>query len=238
LEKKLSIIIPCYNEGKYIATVFNNIKLVELPINVSKEVIIVNDGSTDQTYLLLNKIKTEESRIELKIINKSTNQGKGAAISSGIQYATGDYIIIQDADLEYDPREYNKMLPLFLEDKADVVFGSRFRGGEPHRVLFFMHTIGNKLLTFLSNFFTQLNLTDMESGYKMFRATILKNIKLSEKRFGFEPEVTAKVSRIQGIRIYEVGISYYGRTYKEGKKISWKDGLRALYCIIKYNLFD
>jgi glycosyltransferase involved in cell wall biosynthesis len=238
LEKKLSIIIPCYNEGRYIGAVLNNIEQVSLLSNVLKEIIVVNDGSTDETVLILDEIRSRKPGMNLHITNKLVNQGKGAAIATGIKQASGDYIIIQDADLEYDPRDYNKMLSLFLDDKADVVFGSRFRGSEPHRVLFFMHTIGNKLLTFLSNLFTQLNLTDMESGYKMFRSEILQQLKLKEKRFGFEPEVTAKVSRIKGIRIYEVGISYYGRTYAEGKKINWKDGFRALYCIVKYNLFQ
>jgi glycosyltransferase involved in cell wall biosynthesis len=176
--------------------------------------------------------------VDIKIFNHAANKGKGTCIRTGLKQATGNFIIIQDADLEYNPRDYNKMLLLFIENRADVVYGSRFRGSEAHRVLFFMHTIGNKILTFVSNLFTQLNLSDMECGYKMFRTEILKKINLKEERFGFEPEVTAKISRIKNIRIYEVGISYYGRTYTEGKKIKWPDGLRALYCIIKYNLFN
>ena len=236
MEKKLSIIIPCYNEEKYICHILQSIVDCSLQKNVSKEIIVVNDGSTDNTKPFLEEFKNTRPG-EMIIINHSLNKGKGACIKTGIQYATGDYIIIQDADLEYDPRDYSKMLALLLENRADVVYGSRFGTGEAHRVLFFMHTIGNKFLTFLSNIFTQLNLTDMECGYKMFRTEILKKIRLTEKRFGFEPEVTAKISRIKNVRIYEIGISYYGRTYADGKKIKWQDGFRALYCILKYNLF-
>ena len=236
MEKKLSIIIPCYNEEKYIYTVLQNIVNSCLPKTVSKEIIVVNDGSTDNTKSTLEEFKCTQSG-DLIIIDHPFNKGKGSCIKKGIEYATGDYIIIQDADLEYDPRDYGKMLCLLLENHADVVYGSRFRGSEAHRVLFFMHTIGNKFLTFLSNIFTQLNLTDMECGYKMFRTEVLKKIHLTEKRFGFEPEITAKISRIKDIRIYEIGISYYGRTYADGKKIKWRDCFRALYCILKYNLF-
>ena len=237
MEKKLSIIIPCYNEESFIYTILNNILESSLPNTISKELIVVNDGSTDNSMKLIEDFKNIHPGCDMMIVNHPVNKGKGSCIKTGIQYATGDYIIIQDADLEYDPKDYNKMLSLFLENRADVVYGSRFRTGDAHRVLFFMHTIGNKFLTFLCNLFTQLNLTDMECGYKMFRSEILKNIQLHEQRFGFEPEVTSKISRIKNIRIYEIGISYHGRTYADGKKIKWQDGFRALYCIIKYNLF-
>src|SRR6185312_13102928 len=210
------------------------------------EIVIVNDGSKDETgkiidaYVASHKQRTDEaaSRTEITVHHKSVNQGKGAAIHTGIQLATGDYIIVQDADLEYDPREYDILLKPIIEGFADVVYGSRFMGGNPHRILFFWHSIGNAVLTFSSNMFTNLNLTDMETCYKLFKADILKKLELKEKRFGFEPEVTAKMSRVKGIRIYEVGISYYGRTYEEGKKINWKDGFRALWCILKYNVFN
>jgi glycosyltransferase involved in cell wall biosynthesis len=237
LEKKLSIIIPCYNEEKYIYSVLETIINCTLPQGVTKEVLFINDGSTDGTHLAVESFRNVNHDIDLKLFQHSNNLGKGACIQLGIRHATGDFILVQDADLEYNPADYGKMLTLFLDERADVVYGSRFRGSEPHRVLFFLHTIGNKFLTFVSNLFTQLNLSDMECGYKMFRADILKKIELSEKRFGFEPEITAKISCIKNIRIYEVGVSYFGRTYREGKKIKWQDGLRALYCIVKYNVF-
>lgn len=232
--KKLSIIIPVFNEAKTIHLILNKIENVVLFQNIIKEVIIVDDCSTDNTLEVIKKYISKDFSIEL--LQHDTNKGKGASLQMGIKKATGDYIVIQDADLEYDPHEYNILLQPILEGHADVVYGSRFMGGKPHRVLFFWHTIGNHFLTFLSNMFTNLNLTDMETCYKMFDAKILKSINLQEKRFGFEPEVTAKISRINQIRIYEVGISYYGRTYEEGKKINWKDGFRAIYCIIKYGV--
>lgn len=233
----MSIVIPAYNEGSTIHRILDKIGGVNLMHDMDKELIIVNDCSTDNTEeALLNYIAAHP---ELRIVyhKHGQNMGKGAALHTGIAKATGNYIVIQDADLEYDPREYNMLLRPVLEDFADVVYGTRFYGGNPHRVLFFWHTIGNKFLTFLSNMFTNLNLTDMETCYKLFRAPIIKGLKLREKRFGFEPEVTAKVARVPRVRIYEVGISYYGRTFDEGKKISWKDGFRALYCILKYNVF-
>lgn len=235
---KLSIIIPAYNEAATIQTVLKAVQAVELLSGVQKEIVVVNDCSTDETDEKVQDFITQNaSTVLIEYIQHNTNKGKGAAIRTGIQQATGDLIIIQDADLEYDPKEYNFLLAPILKGYADVVYGSRFMGGNPHRILFFWHSIGNKFLTFLSNALTNLNLTDMETCYKMFKASILKNIELKENRFGFEPEVTAKVAKIKGIRIYEVGISYYGRTYEEGKKINWRDGIRAIYCILKYNLF-
>jgi glycosyltransferase involved in cell wall biosynthesis len=234
--KKLSILIACYNEESMILSLLNKIKSTECEL--IKEIIIVNDGSTDNTVELVKEYIKVNPENGIKLLEHKSNKGKGASIQSALASATGDVVIIQDADLEYNPSEYNKLLKPIADGYADVVYGSRFRGSEAHRVLFFFHTIGNKFLTFLSNLFTGINLTDMETGYKMFRTEILKNICLKEKRFGFEPEVTAKISRIKDIRIYEVGISYYGRTYKEGKKIKWKDGFRAIYCIIKYNIFS
>lgn len=237
INHKLSVIIPCYNEEKWISTVLEKIANITSALPISSEIIVVNDGSTDGTAERLSHLSNYNDT-SIIVLTHSQNKGKGASVKTALAVITGTIVIIQDADMEYDPKDYHKMLPLIIEDRADAVFGSRFRGSEPHRVLFFLHTIGNKLLTFVSNVFTQLNLTDMETGYKMFRTDILKKVILKEDRFGFEPEVTAKVSRIAGIRIYEVGISYYGRTYKEGKKIRWMDGVKALYCIIKYNLFD
>jgi glycosyltransferase involved in cell wall biosynthesis len=234
---KLSIIIPAYNEEKTIQKVLSKIDGVELPSLIQKEVIIVDDCSTDNTGLIVTSSSQSFPTCKIKYIRHTKNQGKGAALQTGIREVSGDYIIIQDADLEYDPKEYSTLLQPILEGYADVVYGSRFMGGKPHRVLFFWHTIGNKFLTLLSNLFTNLNLTDLETGYKIFRAEILKAVSLKEKRFGFEPEITAGICRIPGIRIYEVGISYYGRTYDEGKKISWRDGVKAIYCILKYNLF-
>lgn len=234
---KLSIIVPAYNEGATIGAVCEKIRQVKLTGNIEKEVIVVNDGSSDDTEEMVSRYSETHRDLPIIYFKHTANRGKGAAIRTGIQGATGDFVIIQDADLEYDPQEYNLFLKPIVDGFADVVYGSRFMGGNPHRVLFFWHTIGNRLLTFLSNMFTNLNLTDMEACYKLFRADIIKSIHLQESRFGFEPEVTAKVARIPNVRIYEVGISYYGRTYREGKKINWKDGFKAIYCILKYNLF-
>jgi len=233
----LSIVIPAYNEGRTIHLILNKVKNVVLPDGVQKEIIIVNDFSKDNTEEAILNYKTANSDLNIQYYKHEFNKGKGAALHTGIKEAKGDYIIIQDADLEYDPEEYNILLKPILLGMADVVYGSRFIGGKPHRILFFWHSIGNKVLTTLSNMFTNLNLTDMETCYKLFRADIVKGLSLKEKRFGFEPEVTAKIARIKDIRIYEVGISYYGRTYEEGKKIGWKDGFRAIFCILKYGLF-
>jgi glycosyltransferase involved in cell wall biosynthesis len=236
---KLSIIIPAYNEARTIALILDRINEVKLIRNIEKEVIIVNDCSTDNTEAVLRHYMEHTPNLTInyfKYVKHHINQGKGAAIHTGIAQATGDYLLVQDADLEYDPGEYNTLLKPIVFGSADVVYGSRFMGGNPHRILFFWHSIGNKFLTFLSNMFTNLNLTDMETGYKMFRTDIIQRIGLEEKRFGFEPEVTAKISMVPLIRIYEVGISYYGRTFAEGKKIGWKDGVRAIYCIVKYGL--
>jgi glycosyltransferase involved in cell wall biosynthesis len=233
----LSIVIPAYNEAKTIHLILDRIKAVELSNQISKEIIIVNDCSSDSTEEAILNYQAQNPALNIQYRKHEINKGKGAALHTGIREASGDYIIIQDADLEYDPEEYNILLKPILNGSADIVYGSRFIGGKPHRILFYWHSIGNKFLTRLSNMFSNLNLTDMETCYKLFRAEIIKNIALKENRFGFEPEVTAKVARIKGLRIYEVGISYYGRTYEEGKKIGWKDGFRAIYCILKYGLF-
>lgn len=234
---KLSIIIPAYNEEKTIEHIVYTVKNIAIEVNgqvIDKEIIVVDDCSKDKTReILKNKIEP----IVDKVIYHEINQGKGAAIHSGLTHFTGDVVVVQDADLEYDPNEYHRLLKPIVEGKADVVYGSRFAGNDAHRVLYFWHYKGNQFLTTLSNMFSNLNLTDMETCYKMFRKEIIKNIKLEQRRFGFEPEVTAKIAKIKNIRIYEVGISYHGRTYQEGKKINWKDGISAIWCIFRYNLF-
>ncbi|WP_238395254.1 glycosyltransferase family 2 protein [Mucilaginibacter sp. 14171R-50] len=235
---KLSIIIPAFNEGSTIHLILNKIKAVALMDNIQKEIIIIDDCSTDETEKAVADYQAANPELDIKYFRHIRNGGKGAALHTGIAQATGEYLIIQDADLEYDPAEYNDLLKPVCAGFADVVYGSRFMGSNPHRILFFWHTIGNRWLTFLSNMISNLNLTDMETCYKLFDTKLLQSIKLKEKRFGFEPEVTMKIARIPRIRIYEVGISYYGRTYEDGKKIGWKDGVRAIYCIVKYGLFS
>jgi glycosyltransferase involved in cell wall biosynthesis len=234
---KLSIVIPVYNEAKTVHLILNKIRAVQLINDITKELIIVNDCSTDTTGQVIRDYILATPDLDIKFYEHPVNQGKGAALHTGIARATGDFIIIQDADLEYDPADFNSLLRPMIDGVADVVFGSRFMGGKPHRILFFWHTIGNRFLTFLANMFGNLNLTDMETCYKLFRSEIIRQLDLKEKRFGFEPEVTCKISRIPNIRIYEVGIAYYGRTYSEGKKINWKDGFRAIFSILKYGLF-
>jgi glycosyltransferase involved in cell wall biosynthesis len=235
---KLSIVIPAYNEGKTIHLILDKVKEVQLLGEIQKEIIIVNDCSKDDTEEAVKRYHAANPTLNIQYFKHEVNKGKGAALHTGIKLASGDVVMIQDADLEYDPQEYNILIKPIADGFADVVYGSRFTGGKPHRILFFWHTIGNKFLTFLSNAMTNLNLTDMETCYKVFKRDIVQSLELKENRFGFEPEVTAKISRIPNIRIYEVGISYYGRTYEEGKKIGWKDGFRAIYCILKYNLFS
>ena len=235
---KLSIIIPAYNEEKSIGLILDRIREVHLMRRIEKEIIIVDDCSKDQTVRVIGDYMATWPELNIQCLFHNVNKGKGAAIHTGIAHATGDYLLVQDADLEYDPSEYNALLKPILAGHADVVYGSRFMGGNAHRILFFWHSIGNAVLTFVSNMFSNLNLTDMETGYKVFKTSIIQRIYLRENRFGFEPEVTLKIAAIPGIRIYEVGISYYGRTYAEGKKIGWKDGVRTVYCIVKYGVFD
>lgn len=236
--KKLSIVIPVYNEEATILAILNKLLGINLIGGLKKELVLVNDCSTDRSEALILDFQKAHPKTQMIYEKHQKNKGKGAALNTGFQKATGDILIVQDADLEYDPNEFNRLLKPILEGFADVVYGSRFKGSNPHRALFFWHTIGNNFLSFLSNMFSNLNLTDMETCYKMFRRDIIKSIEIKENRFGIEPEITAKISKIKGVRIYEVGISYYGRTYKEGKKIGWKDGFRAIYCILKYNLFS
>jgi glycosyltransferase involved in cell wall biosynthesis len=234
--EKLSIIIPAYNEDRTIHLILDKVKEVTIIDGIRKEIIIVNDCSSDDTESVIANYISQNPTLDIQYFKHEVNKGKGAALHTGISKATGEFLIIQDADLEYDPQEYNNLLKPVVNGFADVVYGSRFIGGKPHRILFFWHTIGNKFLTTISNMFSNLNLTDMETCYKLFNTKLIQSIYLKEKRFGFEPEITSKISRIPNIRIYEVGISYYGRTYEEGKKVGWKDGFRALYSILKYGL--
>ena len=237
MSQTLSIIIPAYNEENTIERILDKVDTVELIGGFRKEIIIVNDASKDKTEAVVKAYMTAHPDQNIQYRSHDVNQGKGAALHTGIKEATGDYVIVQDADLEYDPQEFNILLQPILDGFADVVYGSRFMGGKPHRILFFWHSIGNKLLTSMSNAMTNLNLTDMETGYKVFRREIIQSITLEQDRFGIEPEMTAKISRVPGVRIYEVGISYFGRTYAEGKKITWKDGFQAIFCILKYGIF-
>ena len=236
--KKLSILIPAYNEEKTIQLILEKVKAVVLTQEIRKEIVIVNDCSTDNTVGKVEAFKNNNPELDIRLFSQDKNQGKGAAINRAIQECTGEYLVIQDADLEYDPEEYNLLLKPVFKDNADAVYGSRFMGQNPHRILFYWHSKGNKFLTGLSNMMTNLNLTDMETCYKLIRTSIAKDIKIKERRFGIEPEITAKLAKRKPIKIYEVGISYYGRTYEEGKKIGWKDGFRAIFCILKYRFFD
>lgn len=238
MTKKLSIVVPAYNEEATVAAILDKLQSVELINGIRKELIVVNDASSDRTDEIVKTYIKEHPNTAIVYEQHPKNKGKGAALHTGIALASGDYVVVQDADLEYDPREFNVLLQPLEDGFADIVYGSRFMGGKPHRILFFWHSIGNKILTFISNAMTNLNLTDMETCYKMWRREHIQSLRLVENRFGFEPEVTAKASRIAGIRIYEVGISYYGRTFEEGKKISWKDGFRAIYAIMKYNIWS
>ena len=235
--KTLSILIPVYNEEKTVSRVLDSVSQVALPSGILKQILVINDGSSDNTRKIIEEYMASHPDDKIALIHSEINEGKGSSIRKGIEKATGEFLIIQDADLEYDPNEYNLLLKPVLEGHADIVYGSRFRGSNPHRILFFWHTIGNKFLTFFSNMFNNQNLTDMETCYKLMNTQLLRQIRLEENRFGFEPEITAKISKIRDVRIYEVGISYYGRDFKEGKKINWIDGFRALWCILKYNLF-
>jgi len=230
---RLSIVIPVYNEETTIGTLLEAVRSAPLPEGLDREILVINDGSTDGTRARLDQTPPDSV---IRVLNQEPNQGKGAAIRRGFAEATGDFVIVQDADLEYNPNEYSRLLEPILQDQADVVYGSRFIGGDSHRVLYFWHSVGNRFLTLLSNMVTNLNLTDMETCYKMFRIEIVRQLDLRENRFGIEPEITARVARL-GVRIYEVGISYAGRTYAEGKKIGWRDGVRAILCILKYGLF-
>ncbi|MFC5408416.1 glycosyltransferase family 2 protein [Larkinella bovis] len=233
----LSILIPAYNESKTIGIVLERVNEVALPMPLSREIVVIDDGSTDSTEEIVRQFMAENPTARIQYIRHEVNQGKGAALHTGIRQAHGQFILIQDADLEYDPEEYSRLLQPLLAGRADVVYGSRFMSGGPRQVLYFWHTVGNRFLTLFSNMMTNLNLTDMETCFKVFRTEVIKNVTLKERRFGFEPEVTAQIARIPGIRIFEVGISYAGRTYREGKKIGWKDGFRAIFCILKYNLW-
>ena len=234
----LSILIPVYNEEDNIQKILDRVRAVTLVNNIAKQIVIVNDCSTDGTEELVLRYIEKHNDIQIEYQKHSRNKGKGRAINTALKMVKGDFVIIQDADNEYDPEEYNLLLKPIIDNYADVVYGSRFMGGNPHRILFFWHRLGNNFLTFLSNMFSNLNLTDMETCYKMFSREVIHSIEIKENRFGIEPEITAKMAKIKGIRIYEVGISYYGRTYEEGKKIGWKDGFRAIYCILKYNIFS
>ena len=237
MPQKLSIVIPAYNEERTIHFILDKIKAVRLIDDIEKEIILTNDCSKDDTEGAILRYISANPEMQIQYYKHDVNMGKGAALHTGIKKATGDYIIIQDADLEYNPEEFNVLLRPILDGFADVVYGSRFMGGKPHRILFFWHSIGNKFLTTCSNIFTNLNLTDMETCYKLFKADIIQSLNLQERRFGFEPEITSRIARIKDLRIYEVGISYYGRSYEEGKKIGWRDGFRAIYCILKYNIW-